>query len=121
MVKKNRETGMIIDAPTRSRVRPVRSADNIAAVAENVRRQPRTSYRRRGLEMGISRSSMQRILRKDLGLWPYKVQLVQQLKARDHPLRYRFAVWASDQLEIDEDFAQKSSVRTKLISILAGT
>lgn len=30
-----------------------------------------------------------------------------ELKARDHPLRYQFAVWAIDQLEADPDFAQK--------------
>lgn len=106
-VHKVRETGFLVDKPTRSRIRPVRSTENIAAVAESVRVRPRTSIRHRASEMNISRSSMQRILRKDLGLWPYKVQLVQQLKARDHPLRYRFAVWACDQLEIDDDFAQK--------------
>ena len=33
---------------------------------------------------------MRRILHKDLGLTPYKVQLVQKLKPIDHPMRFRF-------------------------------
>jgi hypothetical protein len=106
-VHKVRDSGMLIDKPTRPRANPVRTPQNIAAVAENVRQRPRTSIRRRALELNISYTSTQRILRKDLGLWPYKVQLVQELKARDHPLRYQFAVWACEQLETDPDFAQK--------------
>ena len=37
-----------------------------------------------------------RILYKDLGITPYKVQLVQELKPTDHPMRFRFAKWACD-------------------------
>lgn len=106
-VKKVRETGLLIDNRTYSRVRPVRSTENIAAVAESVRLNPRTSTRQRSQQLNISRTSLRRILHKDLGLFAYKVQLTQELKQNDHPLRYRFSVWALEQLEIDDNFAQK--------------
>jgi len=37
-VKRVRETGSLMDKTTRLRARPVRSVENIAAVAESVRR-----------------------------------------------------------------------------------
>lgn len=97
-VKKVRETGMLIDNRSYPRVRPVRSVENIAAVAESVRQNPRTSTHHRSQQLNISRTSLRRILHKDLGLFAYKVQLTQELKQNDHPLRYPFCVWASDQL-----------------------
>ena len=38
---------------------------------------------------------------------PYKVQLVQQLKPIDHPMRFRFTKWACDRLTEDADFDKK--------------
>ena len=46
-------------------------------------------------------------MHKDLGMMPYKVQLVQELKPTDHPMRFRFAKWACDRLTEDADFAKK--------------
>ena len=53
---------------------------------------------------------------------PYKVQLVQELKAIDHPMRFRFANWAYDRLTEDADFDKKKKLcfQMKLILILAG-
>jgi len=75
-VKRVRETGSLMDKPTRLRARPVRSIENIAAVAESVNDNPSTSTRHRAQELDISRTSLQRILTKDLRLRPYKIQLV---------------------------------------------
>ena len=41
---------------------------------------------------------MRRILHKGLGMTTYKVQLVQELKPIDHPMRFRFAKWACARL-----------------------
>uniref|UniRef100_A0A0K2UKL7 Putative LOC101234940 [Hydra vulgaris] n=1 Tax=Lepeophtheirus salmonis TaxID=72036 RepID=A0A0K2UKL7_LEPSM len=57
-----------MDKTTRSRVRSVCSIENIAAVAESVSENPSTSTRHRSQELGISRTSLQRILTKDIGL-----------------------------------------------------
>lgn len=106
-VKRVRKTGMLVDKPTRVRTRPVRSTENIAAVAESVRESPLTSTRHRSQQLDIPRTSLLRILRKDLAMKPYKVQLVQKLKAIDHPSRLRFADWAQDRLAEDAEFYRK--------------
>jgi len=104
-VKRIWQTGSLLDKATRSRARPVRSTKNIAAVAQSVLEQPSTSTstRYRSQNLNISRISLRRILNKDLGLMkPYKVQLVQELKPYDHPMRFRFAQWAEQHLVEDE-------------------
>ena len=52
---------------------------------------------------------MTRILHKDLGMMPYKVQLVQELKPIDHPMRLHFAKWACDRLTEDANFGTKKN------------
>jgi len=106
-VKRIRQTGSLLDKATHSRARPVRSTENIAAVAQSVLEQPSTSTRHRSQNLNISRTSLRRILNKDLGMKPYKVQLVQELKPHDHPMRFRFAQWAELRLVEDEHFYRK--------------
>ena len=48
-----------------------------------------------------------RILHKVPDMMPHKVQLVQELKPIDHPMRFRFAKWACDQLTEDDNFGKK--------------
>ncbi|CAG9812496.1 unnamed protein product [Phaedon cochleariae] len=55
--------------------RNARSADNIDAVRQSVQETPRQSISRRAQELGLSQTSTWRILRRDLGLHPYKIQL----------------------------------------------
>ena len=55
----------------------------------------------------LSQISTWRILRKDLGLHPYKIQMTQELKQNDHSLRRRFADWALEQLEVNANFGKK--------------
>jgi len=115
-VKRIRQTGSLLDKVTRSRARPVRSTENIAAIAQSALEQPSTSTRHRSQNLNISRTSLKRILNKDLGMKPYKVQLVQELKPHDHPMRFRFAQWEQRLVE-DEHFYRKIifSERSKLI------
>jgi len=76
-------------------------------VAESVNDNPSTSTRHRAQELDISRISLQRILIKDLRLRPYKIQLAQQLKPYDHPMRFRFAEWVQERFVKDDHFYQK--------------
>jgi len=55
-----------MDETTRLRARPDRSVENIAAVTESVNDNLSTSTRHRAQELDISRTSLQRILTKDL-------------------------------------------------------
>ena len=92
----------------REKPNTVRTLDNIAAVAESVCEAPSTLIHHRSLQLNISETSLRRSLHKDLGMTPYKIQLVQELKAIDHPMRFCFAKWACDRLTEDADFVKKN-------------
>ena len=79
-VDRFRTTYSLKDAITPTRRRNVRTEENIAAVNESVEEDPNLSIRRRSQELGLCPSTTWKILRKDLGLHPYKIQLVQELK-----------------------------------------
>ena len=107
VVKRVRETGSLLDKTTRSHSRPVRSAENIAAVAQSVLEHPSTSTRHRSQELNISRTSLRRSLHKELGMKAYKVQIVQKLKPYDHPMRFRLVQCSKDRLVEDGHFYRK--------------
>lgn len=85
------EYGTTRDVAKSGRPRSARSAENIAAVAEDVEVSPETSTRRRATQLGLSRRSLQRILVKDLNMFPYKVQSVHQLLPADRQTRVTYA------------------------------
>ena len=66
--------------------------DNIAAVAESVQKALSTSIHRCSQQLNISETSFRQILHKNLGMTPYRVQLLQELKRIDH-LCFHFAKW----------------------------
>ena len=106
LVKKVTETGILIDEPKRKKPKTVGTPENIAAVAESVCEAPSKSIHRRSQQLNISVISLRRILHKDPGMTPYKVQLVQVLEPIDHPMLFRFAKWACDRLIEDADFGR---------------
>ena len=119
LVKKVKETGSLIDKPKREK--PVLCTSDNIAMEENMREPPSISIHRRSQQLNISEISLWRILHKDLGMTPYKVQLIQELKPIDHSMRFRFAKWICDLLTEDGDFGKKqSSFQMKPILILAG-
>ena len=89
--EKSAFTGILIDKSKREKLKTVRTPENIVAVAESVRKEPSKSIPRRSQQLTISETSLRRVLHKDLGMPPYKVQLLQELKPIDHPMRFRFA------------------------------
>lgn len=107
LMAKFETTGSVNDQPAPLRTRNARSVENIAAVSESVHENPRQSIPRRAQELGLSQTSTWRILRRDLGLYPYKIQLTQELKVNDHRQRRLFANWALDRLEEDPNFGRK--------------
>uniref|UniRef100_A0A1I7XIA3 HTH psq-type domain-containing protein n=1 Tax=Heterorhabditis bacteriophora TaxID=37862 RepID=A0A1I7XIA3_HETBA len=68
-----RKTGSISDLKYSGRPSTSRSTQNIEAVRESVDESSGISIQHRGQEVDISRSSLQRILTKDLHLHAYKV------------------------------------------------
>lgn len=89
------------------RARSARSVENIAAARASVQEDANVSLTRRSQQLGLSVTSLWRILRKDLGLHPYKIKLTQELKPFDHLKRRRFVNWAQEQIENDADFHRK--------------
>ena len=104
VVKKFEETGSIGDRVRPVRHRGVRSVENIAAVSESVAEYPELLIRRRSQLLGFSDGSLWRILHQDLHLHPYKIQITQELKLRDHEQRRIYADWVLEQQEVDSDF-----------------
>jgi hypothetical protein len=90
MIKKFEETGSIMDSKLLVRHRTGRSLDNGAAVSESVAESPGISLRHRSQQLGIPRSTMQRILTKDMHMHAYKIHLTQELKPTDHVQREKF-------------------------------
>lgn len=107
IITKFESTGSVADRSNPVRRRIARSNETIAAVAESVSQNRRMSVRCLSQEFGLSKSTTWRILRKDLGLHPYKVQLTQELQPQDHETRRVFADWASEQLETSPHFGEK--------------
>ncbi|ERL91841.1 hypothetical protein D910_09166, partial [Dendroctonus ponderosae] len=58
-------------------------------------------------QLNISRTTLRKILNIDLGMYAYKVQLVQELKQIDHQQRFRFANWALNKLSDDPGIERK--------------
>ena len=78
--------------------------------------QPSTSTRHHSQNLNISRTSLRRILNKDFGMKSYKIQLMQELKPHDHPMRFRFQ-WAEQRAWLKMSiFTEKSSFLTKSFS-----
>lgn len=91
-----------------------RSVENIRAVQESATENPQMSVERRSEHLGISRTLTWRILKKDLGLDPYTIQLTQQVKPADHGQRSAFT---DGILQCKIFFAIKLFSVTRLISI----
>ena len=83
--------------------------EKIADGAESVREAP--SIHRRSQRLNIFKTSLSRILHKDLDVTPYKVQLFQELRPIDHSMRFLFAKWFRLRLTTeDPDFGKKKII-----------
>lgn len=91
LVQKFEATGSVEDKKAPGPPVTVRTEENIGRVQESVNQNPRTSTRRRAQELEISRRSLQRVLKKELHVHPYKISTVQKLQPSDPQTRYKFA------------------------------
>jgi len=107
MIKKFEETVSIMDSKLPVRHRTGRSLDNIVTVSESVAQSPGTSIRHRPQKLDIQRSTMQRILTKDLHLHVYKIQMTQELKPTDNVQRQEFVNWVLENQKVDGNFSKK--------------
>ncbi|GFX56848.1 DUF4817 domain-containing protein [Trichonephila clavipes] len=68
---------------------------------------PNESIRHRAQELDKCPSILWKILRKDLGLRAYQIQLVQELKPNDHQERRRFVEWTQNEIAVVPDFHKR--------------
>ena len=92
LIQRFQQYGSVSDLPRSGRPRSVRSQMNRERVRDSVQQEPGTSIRRRSHHFGMSRTSLHRILSDDLHLYPYKVQLVQNLKPTAHQQRLNYSI-----------------------------
>ena len=81
-----------------------RTQRNIDAVRDSVSRSPKKSLRRRSQLLGMSRESLRRVLKKDLHLYPYHIQIKQKLTEVDMKKRVTMCEWFCDTIEANPDF-----------------
>ena len=88
--KKFMETGTVFD--TRRSGRPKTSEENIERVRQAFQRSFIKSIRTAARQLELPRSTVHKILHKNLRLYAYKVQMLQALQPNDMPRRKEFAV-----------------------------
>ena len=110
-----KQVGSVPGAPRRGRARGVAAAA-VSAVQRAIRRKPRLSVRRLAAKTGLSRSRVQRILRQQLRVYPYKLQLVQRLHRGDRAKRLQFGRWLLEKWKVPPS-GGLCSLRMKLIFI----
>ncbi|GFU51827.1 DUF4817 domain-containing protein [Trichonephila clavipes] len=99
-----RTTFTLIDNSHPQRRRTVRKEEAVATVERSIEKDPNESIRHRAQELDLCPSTLWKILRKDLGLRAYKIQLVQELKPNDHQARRRFVEWTQNEIAVVPDF-----------------
>ena len=107
LVQKFEASGSVATRKSPGRNRNVRTQQNIAVVQNSVKASPVKSLRRRSQQLGMSTFSVHRILKKDLHMYPYKIQLTQELKPADHAKRRRFVDWILMRQQEDDNFSKR--------------
>ena len=106
MVKRFEDQGAVSNLPRYGRPKAVCTNENKERIRENVEENPTTSTRKRSLELGISRTSLKRVL-KSLNFCPYKLQLILKLKTHDFQPRLQYAVRLRKLAENEPNFFDK--------------
>ena len=77
---------------TRRSGRPRTSEENIERLRQAFQRSPMKSIRTAARQLELPRSTVHKVLHKNLRLYTYKVQMLQALQPNDMPRQKEFAV-----------------------------
>ena len=101
LLEKFRETGSVGDKNKghSGRPRSSRTDNNIEALRQRLEESPRKSTRRLSQEVDLSRTTVRWIMRQDLNLFPYKIQILQAQTAANKEERQNFCVNISQRIE----------------------
>ncbi|XP_063240478.1 uncharacterized protein LOC134541176 [Bacillus rossius redtenbacheri] len=100
--KKFMETGSVLQQ--KGSGRPSTSAGDIERVREAFVRSPGKSIRTAARQLELPRSTVHKVLHKNLRLCAYKVQLLQALQPSDGPRPKAFATDMLARMDVEEDF-----------------
>ena len=103
IVNKFERTGSVFDEKRTGRPKTARNGANFSIIEEAFFESPQKSVRRASSETSISKTSVQRILKFDLDLYPYKIQIMQSLSLNDQVERLDFCEWALGKLQENAD------------------
>ena len=99
------ETGTVFDI--RRSGRPRTSEENIERVRQAFQRSPMKSIRTAARQLELPRSTVHKVLHKNLRLYAYKVQMLQALQPNGMPRRKEFAVNMLERISKDEAFLKR--------------
>ena len=84
-----------------------RTEVKVETVRQSTVRSPRKSLRRRSSEVGLAKSTVQGIMKQDLNLYPYKLEIKQTLTDKDKEKRFQMSTWFNEMMENDEHWVGK--------------
>lgn len=90
----------------RKRTKSVCTAANMEIVAQGLVENPYSSIRRTSAELGISNTSVHRMLH-DMNFRPFHPTLLQSLKASDYPIRLHYSELFLNQLSVEADLVDR--------------
>ena len=91
----------IAENPKSGRKLTARCPDNVDAVKDSVGRNPKKSLRWGFKELGLSRALLQRILKKELQLYPYRIQIKHKLTSANRKTRSLMCRWFKNKIQKD--------------------
>ena len=118
--RKLMETGSVVDARRSERPRSGRSEENIRVLEEAYALSQGKSIRRAVVELEISRSSIQQMLRKDIKAFPYKLQTVHKLEEEDNDRRVEMCETLLNHYENDPSILDNIWFTNKAVFHLSG-
>ena len=92
---------------TRRSGRPRTSEENIERVRQAFQRSPIKSICTAARQLELPRSTVHKVLHKNLRLYAYKVQILQALQPNDMPRRKEFAMNMLQRISEDEAFLRR--------------
>lgn len=102
--RKAAEDGELDDEQRSRKSRFATSDQKLDHLRTSVSHEPQKSVRRRSHELQVSKASVQRMLKRDLGLHPYRPRLLQELSDEDRAHRMSFCEEMISILDSDLTF-----------------
>ena len=91
---------------------------NIQLVKDIVEANPKASVQRIAQQVGICQRSTHAILKKDMSLKSYKIQVIQKLEPQDYEKRKPFASWFINQCEVNPNLQRRLVCQMKHTFVL---